>query len=214
MIKNLIYILILFISFANASIAQTQDGYLDYNVYEYIFQPQDNIKFLSNANKNMQMYEKTTDETAKKKYLQEATRYYFMLSQSDKTSIEAQIGLGRIYDEMKLDRLSKEHFFRAYNMDKNNPSLNYYFANYYYKRNDLINALKHYQAAYGNGYAANYYLNYRLGMLYEKLADIESSRNFYSKALKYNSKFQDARNKIRLLDDLNYSQSQYYLFKK
>ena len=88
-----------------------------------------------------------------------------------------------------------------------------YFGNFYYKRNDVLNALKYYKVAYKNGFAKNADLNYKMGEIYEKLADIQTAVAFYAQAqkLKPNEKLY---NKIRLLDELNYSESQYYLFGK
>lgn len=214
MIKKLIYILIMIIIPANFALAVTQGAYVEYNVYQYAFKPNDKAKFIENANTNIQAWETSKNNDIKKHHLQEAMRYYFLVSQIDNSSIDAQIGLGRIYDEMKSDRLAKEHFFLAYNADNHNPKLNFYFGNFYYKRNDLITALFHYKRAYNYGYSNNYYLNYRLGLIYEKLADIETSKKFYIKAQKLNPNTPGLDYKIGLLDELKYSESQYYLFKE
>lgn len=212
MIKKIIYILILFIICGNYTFAQTQNAYLEYNGYQYAFKPGDEVKFLKNANTNMQLWEKSKLKSEKAFYLQEAMRYYFLLSRLDPKSVDAQIGLGRVYDEMNLDKFAKEHFFVALNFNNQNPKANFYFANFYYKRNDLINALYYYNASYKCGYSNNYSLNYRLGAIYEKLADIESAKKFYKNALRISRKNRELINKIRLLDELNYSSSQYYLY--
>jgi tetratricopeptide (TPR) repeat protein len=180
----------------------------------YKFKADDDKVFLYNAEKNMRLFDKAKTQINKDFYLKEAMHYYFLLEQADKSSIEAQIGLGRIYDEMGLDNFAKKHFFNAYNYDNQNPKLNLYFADFYYKRNDFINALKYYNIAYKSSFSNNYYINYRLGKVYEKLADIETAKRFYKQALKLNRNNQDLINKIRSLDELNYSQSQYYLFQK
>lgn len=205
MIKKTIYILILIIISANFSLAEPQNAYLEYNDIQYQFKPDDEIKFLKNANKNMTLFEKSQTPNQKTFYLQEAMRYYFLLSKANPQSIDAQIGLGRIYDEFKLDRFAKEHFYNAYNLNSHNPKVSYYFGNYYYKRNDLLPALAYYNLAYNYGFSNSYYLNYRLGTIYEKLADIKSAKKFYSHANKLNPKNLELRNKIRLLDELNYS---------
>lgn len=214
MIKKLTYILIFIMFCVNFAFAETKDAYLRYNGYQYEFKPGDEVKFLKNANNNISLSEKSQKITGRIFYLQEAMRYYFLLSQINPKSVDAQIGLGRVYDEMKLDKYAKEHFFNALNFDNHNPSTNLHFANFYYKRNDLISALYYYKTAYNSGYSANYYLNCRLGTIYEKLADIESAKKFYSTALKLNPKSLEIRNKIHQLDRLNYSQSQYYLLHK
>lgn len=218
MIKKLLYILILSIIFINPVLAKTQNAYLKYSgkydEHQYKFRPGDEEKFLKNADLNMILAERAKTNVDRKFYLQEAMHYYFLLEQVDKSSIEAQIGLGRVYDEMKFDRFAKEHFFHAYNFDNHNPKMNLYFGNFYYKRNDFVTAINYYKVAYQYGYSKNYFLNYMLGRTYEKLADIENAKKFYSTAFILNPKDTELANKIRLLDELNYSQSQYYLFRK
>ena len=94
-----------------------------------------------------------------------------------------------------------------------NPKANYYFSNYYFKRTDLLNARFYAKRAYEHGFDQNYELNYGLGSIYEKLADIERSIGFYQNAFRLGAN-QELENKIRLLDELNYNESQYYLFNK
>lgn len=215
MIKKLIYISIFFIILCcNTAWAETQRGYVQYNGCSYAFKSGDDILFLKQANKNMFLWEKAENLSKKKIYLQEAMRYYFMLLQINKDSIDARIGLGRVYDEMKLDRYAQKHFFSVYNIDSQNAKNNFYFANFYYKRNDLVTALSYYTKAYNKGYADSYFLNYRLGVIYEKLADVEKAKQFYKKAFNLNSKSVELANKIQSLEDLDYSGSQYYLFNK
>jgi len=214
MIKKLIYIIIILLISVAPTLAETENAYVQYSGYDYAFQPGDELKFEANANKNMNLYDKSRDNTKKMFYLKEALRYYFLLSKIQPNSVEAHVGLGRIYDELQLDRYSKEHFFLAYNLDNQNAKMNFYFGNFYYKRSDFITALEYYKPAYKNGYSNSYFLNNRLGNLYEKLADIETAKFYYKKALKINSHDSNLKDKIHSLDDLNYTQSQYYLFKK
>ncbi|MFA7658191.1 MAG: hypothetical protein WCY19_02025 [Candidatus Gastranaerophilaceae bacterium] len=214
MIKKLIYILILFITFSHPASAQTQNAYLEYSGYQYAFKPGDEAKFLKNANSNILLFEKSTETAERVFYLQEAMRYYFLLSKIKPKSIDAQIGLGRIYDELGLDSYAKKHFFVALDFNNKNPRTNYYLGDFYYRRSDLLEALMYYKKAYANGYSNNYKLNYKMAVIYEKLADIESAKKFYSNTLKITPQNAELGNKIRLLDELNYDKSQYYLFRR
>lgn len=214
MIKKLIYIIILFIILTVPVFAKVQKASVKYEDAQYAFKSGDEGKFLKRADDNMELYEKSILEMDRNYYLEQAMRYYFLVDKVNKSSIDAQIGLGRVYDAMNQDKLAKKCFFRAYNFDKNNPKLNLYIANYYYKRNDLVEAFHYYDIAYKHGFSNNYYLNYRMGLLHEKLADLETAKNFYLKAYNLNTKALDLAGKIRSLDKVNYSQSQYYLFHK
>jgi tetratricopeptide (TPR) repeat protein len=213
MIKKLIYIIILTLIFSNFAYADLLEAEVKYGNVPYSFKSGDEQKFLKAADKNMLKSENAKTKKDKEFYLQEAMHYYYMVEKINKCSIDAQIGLGRIYDEAKFDRLAKRHFYQALNLSPQNPRTNLYFANYYYKRNELIEALRYYKRAYQFGYGNNFYLNIRIGAIYEKLADIETAQKYYKSALNLNPQANALYDKIRLLDDLNYSQSQYYLFK-
>lgn len=218
MIKKLIYILILIIICAvkteYSASAQTHNAYLQYNGYRYFFKQGDEVKFLKNADKSMLLFENSSSDTEKKFYFQEAMRYYFLLSQVKPDSIDARIGLGRIYDEMKQDKFAKENFFAALNLNIKDARANYYFGNFYYTRHDFIEALLYFQKAYELGFSTNYELNYKMGVINEKLGDIEKAKSYYICALNINPLKTELNDKIRLLDDLNYSQSQYYLYRR
>ncbi len=213
MIKKLIYIIILVITISNITYAET-GGHIQHNEIKYSFVKGEDLTCLKKADNYMLLYEKTKNLQEKNYYLQNAMRNYFLAEQANKKSIEAQIGLGRVYDEMNLDKYAQKHFYNAYNMDSQHPKLNLYFADYYSKRNDLSKAMLYYTISYKNGLQNNYNLNYQMAVIYEKLADIENAIKFYIKAYNINPKAVELTNKIRLLDELNYSQSQYYLFRK
>ena len=219
MIKKIIKILILFIILFGycKNFAVAESGYIkydEYNIYGYKFNPGDDINFFVKANKNFKKFESSKTKEDKNFYLQEAMRYYFLLSQIDDNSIDAHIGLGKVYDAMGIDNYAQEHFYKAYNINRNNPELNYCFGNYFYKRKNYIQALKYYKIAYKNLYSNNLELNIKLAIIYEKLADLEKSKLFYQKANQLSNGNAYFKSKIHLLDDLNYSNSQYYLFVK
>lgn len=218
MIKKIIYILILFIVCSNFTIGQAfskpKKAQIQYDSDIYTPKSIDAKKLINKANANMLMWEMSLNEIEKKFYLDQAMRNYYMATKINGTIIDANTGLARVYDEMKLDRLAKEYFCKAINLNTYDPKANLYFANFYFSRNDFLNALIYYKIAYEHGFSQNYELNYRLGVIYEKIADIETAKAFYLKALCLKPSNTNLADKIRLLDDLNYSESQYYLFKK
>jgi len=214
MIKKLIYILIFIIASANFTVAQPQNAHLEYNRSGCSFKNFNLNNVLKTADKDMLLAQKSKTRDDVKKHLNNAMKNYYIATQIDSSSIAGHIGLGRVYDLMNLDKLAKENFFNALNIDPNNARANFYFGDFYFKREDYINALFHYNAARKGGLSKNYVLNYRLGVIYEKLANIETAKIFYINAMKFQPKNNELYEKIRLLDDLNYGDSQYYLFKK
>lgn len=214
MIKKLTLILIFAISFSIPAFAKIEEGYLDYSGFPYNFKPQEARNFLAQADKNMALFEKAETNKDKDFYLQEAMKYYFMLSVVNPDSIDAAIGLGRIYDEMRRDSYAKKCFYVALNFDNSSPKANYYFAEFYFKRADYINAINYYNFALNNRYTAKYSLYLKMGTIYEKLGDLKSAIKFYKNALAFDKNNQDLQLKIQNLESLNYADSQYYLFKK
>lgn|SRR5574344_217212 len=212
MIKKIIYILIVFIIAQGTTFAFPSEEPQVNNIYGYKFKASDKVKFEKYASLNMRLSEAAKTPADRRFYLHEAMRYYYLLLQTNKKSIKAHIGLGRIYDEMDLDTQAKEHFYDAYNMDVNNPTLNIYFGDFYYKRDSLNEALKYYRTAYSHGCSNNYSLNLRMGTIYEKVGDLNTAKYYYIKALRLNPNNAELKNKIHLLDELNYSETQYYLF--
>lgn len=218
MIKKLIYILILFILPFNFAFSKTQKGYVDYNPNKHSLPSQNKArneaKYLKEADANIKKWENSQTDLDKKFYLQEAMRYYYLAQQANINNIDAHVGLGRVYDAMNIDKFAEEHFFTALNFNDKNPRVNFYFAKFYNSRNDYLTAVYYYKRAYDFGLSKNYELNYNLGIIYEKLADIESAKKFYANALALKPKNLELADKIRLLDELNYGESQYYLFIK
>jgi Tfp pilus assembly protein PilF len=214
MIKKLIYISILFISCANFSFAQPQNARLEYNSPEYIYRKFNIKQVLGAADIDMLLFQKTKSVDDQKKYLSSAMKNYYIASKINKGSIDANLGIARVYDIMNLDVLAKEYFSKSINIDNYNPKANCYFGDFYYRRDEYLRALFYYKVAYKYGYSKNYELNLKLGIIYEKLGDIESAKAFYSNALRLQPRNSELLEKIRLLDELNYGNSQYYLFKR
>ena len=108
-----------------------------------------------------------------------------------------------------LDITPNYIFDKALNINKEASLANFYFGDYYYKRNDYKKALYHYKIAYNNGVAKTYDFNLKLATIYEKLADLSNAKKFYE--ISYNIKADSkVKEKIQLLNELNYDKSDYY----
>ena len=137
---------------------------------------------------------------------------YYLLTKIDYSQITPYIQLARIYDEKNNNRLAKEYFYKASNLDVNNPYANFYFGEFYFKRNDYKRALRYYNIAYNNGLNNRYDLNLRLATIYEKFADLVNAKKFYEVSYSMNPNNVELRQKIQSLNELNYDKSEYYHF--
>ncbi len=161
------------------------------------------------AQKDFYSYFKCNDELQKEKYLNSAMQKYYILSQINPSDIDAYIKLGKIYDEKNITELAKSCFYKALNIDKEKALANFYFGDFYYKRNDYKKALHYYKIAYNNGAAKTYDFNLKLAVIYEKLADLSNAKKFYE--ISYNMKADNKiGEKIQLLNELKYDKSDYY----
>ena len=109
----------------NFALAKTQSAGLQYNENKYLFKTGDEVKFLKQANVDMLLFENAQSITEKTYYLQDAMRYYYMVTKINPRSIEAQIGLARIYDEIQLDNYAKQHFSVGLDFNTKNPKTNF-----------------------------------------------------------------------------------------
>jgi tetratricopeptide (TPR) repeat protein len=134
---------------------------------------------------------------------------YYLLTKIDSSQAFALVQLARIYDQKNKNRLAKEYFYRATNIDPNDPYATFYFGEFYFKRDDFKRALRYYKIAYGHGFSDRYDINLRLATVYEKLADLVSAQKYYAFASRTNPELQE---KVNSINALNYDKSEYYHF--
>ncbi len=133
-------------------------------------------------------------------FIEIAQAKYYILTMLDHEDIAAAIQLARIYDYRNKNRLAKEYFFKATNLDAYNPYANQYFGDFYYKRKDYKRAINYYKIAHENGLRNKYELNYNMAVIYEKLADLPRARLYYSACLAATPNNAELREKIRSLE--------------
>ena len=186
---NIIQIFILifiFTSFCNVPAFSLQKGSLEYldNRFDYSLLNPDVL------NKEGDSYFEQALAAKGKRTREKLFRYamakYFLTSKADSKNVYTYVQMGRIYDDMNIDRYAKESFYRATNLNYRDPYANFFFGEYYFKRRDYNRALVYYLRSYENGYENNFELNFRLAVMYEKLGDLVSAKKFYNASYKMN----------------------------
>ncbi len=203
--KKILYLFIIFTflglsSFAieKASIKYDED-LIDYNKLNA-------TTVLQEADYFFKQYESTQD----KKYLSTAVGKYYIVTKIHPYEMYPTIQLARTYDHANLDRIAKEYFGKGYNINKKDPALNYYYGEFYYRRDDYKRALRFYKYAYNNGYSNSYDLNKKIATIYEKFADLKNAQYYYKKAHALNTEDAELNDKILQINSLNYDKSEYY----
>ena len=210
--KNIIAAALLFLIFNTLTILPSsaeQGNDREYFSASLNYSKLDANKIRQEAQQDFYQYFNTINEVQKEKYLNSAMNKYYILTRINPGDIDAYIRLGKIYDEKNISELAKTCFYKALNISKEATLANFYFGDYYYKRNDYKKALYHYKIAYNNGAAKTYDFNLKLATIYEKLADLSNAKKFYE--ISYNIKADSKiKEKIQLLNELNYDKSDYY----
>ena len=165
-----LFITLLILSCSHSYAAQS--GYLEYNSVLFDYSKLNAAAIQKEADEYFEKFITSSDELFKEQYLNAAMSKYYLLTKIDYSQITPYIQLARIYDEKNNNRLAKEYFYKASNLDVNNPYANFYFGEFYFKRNDYKRALRYYNIAYNNGLNNRYDLNLRLATIYEKFADL------------------------------------------
>ncbi len=204
------FLLVIAILFAtiNTSFA-VQSGKIEYNSVLFDYTKLNFSEIKKEADDYFVMYRKSKTPESRELFLNNASGKYYILTKIDNTRIEPYIQLGRIYDEKNKPRLAKENFCKAININFKDPTANYYYGEFFYKRNEYKKALYHYNVAYNNGFKNKYTLNLRLATIYEKFADLSNAKKFYdvSYSMKPSGELQK---KIRSLNEQEYRKSGYY----
>lgn len=189
-----------------------QSGHLEYNSVLFDYSKLNAAAIQKEADEYFDKFITSSDELFKEQYLNAAMSKYYLLTKIDYSQITPYIQLARIYDEKNNNRLAKEYFYKASNLDVNNPYANFYFGEFYFKRNDYKRALRYYNIAYNNGLNNSYDLNLRLATIYEKFADLVNAKKFYEVSYSMNPNNIELQQKIQSINELNYDKSEYYHF--
>lgn len=205
--KNLFILIALLLSI-NTSFA-VQSGKVEYGSVLFDYKKLNFNQIKKEADAYFSLYEANTSQQSKEELLNYASGKYYILTKVDNSRIEPYVQLGRIYDATNKPRLARENFCKAININFKDPSANFYYGEFFYKRREYKKALYHYNVAYGNGFADKYLLNLRLATIYEKFADLSNAKKFYdvSYSMKPSTELQE---KIRSLNTEEYRQSGYY----
>lgn len=149
------------------------------------------------------------EQSLKEAYLSKALVKYMLLLTINPQDIICNTQVGVIHDQLNHPKLAKDFFYQAINLDAKNPFANFYFGEFFYRKRCYIEALKHYRVAYKNGYQNFYEINLKLGQIYEKLGDIEKAKLCFNIARKQSSNPDNLDRKLKALDNVYYSKSDY-----
>ncbi len=116
--------------------------------------------------------------------------------------------LALLYELVNNNRYAKSFFYQALGINPKYTQAYEAFGNYYFKKEDYRRALRQYNEAYILN-SNIYNVNYKIGVIYQKLGDTRSALKYLKQANKINTS-EDLENKIRLLEELNSSNELYY----
>lgn len=157
----------------------------------------ESTKCLDSANSYYQNYLTTKN----KELLDKAYLNYYKASEIE-PSASSYLGMGMVFIEKKMNAQAKKYLYKAYSVDENDATANYYLGLYSYNNEEYLRALDFYKKAYANGLSGNYDVNLKIGTIYEKVGDISKAKRFYESALKLNSSSQEAKSRLKAIEQL------------
>lgn len=187
-----------------------QAGHVEYDDLKIDYSKLNRNKIQTEANFYFNKSFGSVDQEDHDKYIDTAMRNYYILTKIDSENVFPFVQLARIYDDKSKNRLAKEYFFKATNLNVKDAYANFYFGEFYFKRHDYKRALFYYNAAYNNGFNNRYELNLRLATIYEKFADLVNAKRFYDVSYSMKPDETELKEKINSLNGLNYESSEYY----
>lgn len=142
--------------------------------------------YSAKGDKILDYYENLADKTPenKNKYLTAAKYYYYQANRLDISNQNALIGRARIALIEDRIRDAKNNLLMALNFNEDNPKVNYYLGEAFFKDGEYTQAIDFYTHAYTHGYKLNYKTNLKLGICYEKLNDVPRATYHYQNASK------------------------------
>jgi len=152
----------------------------------------------------------TEDEDEKAQDLTNAAAQYYILTNLNKADTYPCIQLARIYDLQKNDAYAKAYFYRVLGMNYKNADANFYFAEFYFTRNNYKKALEYYQKAINFGKEPDAATLKKIGQIYERFGDIPRASNYYKKSLELNPQDKELTGKINENAKEEYEKSGYY----
>lgn len=209
LIYNLIIGIFIFLNFPSFSYA-VEFGEIKYNNAFIDYSKIDKGSTKQLADFYFQKAFTTNKPEERKNFLQKASREYFVLTQVDKKDIYPIVQMARVYDFENENSYAKAYFFKALKIDRKNPLTNYYFGEYYLRRDDYKRSLYFYNTAFENGFKENYNVLVNMAIMYEKLGDLLRANQYYKKAYLVNPSNTELPEKIMELESLNYQNSEYY----
>ena len=199
-------ILFLFISISILPCYAVQKGSVEYNGVFVDYSKINYSELLKSADSHFSKFETDNDLNL----LTTSMGEYYILAKVKPNEIYPVVQLARTYDITNRNRKAKEYFSKGLNIDKNNPLVNYYFGDFYYKRAEYKKALKYFTKSYANGYDKYYDLNLKIATIYEKFADLERAKYYYNRAFALNPSAYVLKDKVLELESLGYDKSEYY----
>ncbi len=210
-ILSIIFCTILFINSAAAleGTVEYNSVNIDYSILSAKKYAQLGDDFLKTAEES-----KRNTEERQKFFYGEALGSYITATEIYPEYIDLYGKIGYIYGKLKKYGLAKAYLNKGLSLNNKNPIVNYNYGLVSYEMENYNDALKYYKAAERYNYFNKYDINYKIGETNEKLGDLSKARDAYTKALKAKPNDKKAKEKIRLIDDLKYKNSQYYYRKK
>ena len=162
------------------------------------------------ANDKFEEALKIEDKNKRYECLKDSALNYNIVTEAQPENIDAAIKLARVYDLQNKNRNAKSSFYHALGINPKSIDANYYFGEFYYKREEYRKALYYYKNALRYGMKENADNMKKLAVIYEKFGDLKQANLYYKKLFLLNPSDEFTADKIREIESIKYQNSDYY----
>ena len=159
--------------------------------------------YCARGDKILNYYEQLTDKKDAQKYLNAAKYYYYQASRVDISNQNSLVGMARISLYQGKTRDAKNALMIALNVDERNPKVSYYIGEAFFMEGEYFQAIDFYTWAYSHGYQKDYNTNFKLGVCYEKLNDIDKAKLHYQNAINARPDSTEAKQRLKGLNTID-----------
>lgn len=170
------------------------------------------IEYCKKGDKILDYYEKMQNKSNSDRYLNAARYYYYQASRLDLSNPNALIGHARVALHQNRLKDAQNVLMIALNFNEQNPKVNYYLGETFFREGEYTQALDFFNQAYNNGFKYDYYTNYKMGLCYEKMDDIKKAKFHYQKAIKIRPESVEAAARLGSIDAVNTEYENYNIF--
>ena len=169
---------------------------------EITYAKKESNNYCAKGDKILNHFETLNNPENPNKYLNSARYFYYQAKRLDMSNINALIGQARVALHQNRLKDAKNVLMIALNYNENNPKVNFYLGETFFREGEYTQALDYYMQAYTHGFKYDTKTNIQMATCYQKLDDIKKAKYHYEKVLNKNPNNIYAKEKLEKINNI------------